>query len=125
MARLADNSPVLFSVLVTIGTLVLIVVVAVSGRAAGTPAALEAIAAAALVFLARLGWRRWLAGGGTAGSWFLVVLPLAYVLLVYPPLFTGGYRLSLQDTRLSALVAANGFAAGVMEEVVFRGLVLG
>jgi membrane protease YdiL (CAAX protease family) len=39
-------------------------------------------------------------------------------------LFTGKLSLNLQDTFLSGLVAANGFAAGMMEEVVFRGLVL-
>jgi membrane protease YdiL (CAAX protease family) len=55
----------------------------------------------------------------------LIVAPLAYVLLVYPILFTGSYRLSSDDGSLLALVAANGSMAGVMEELVFRGLVLG
>lgn len=79
----------------------------------------------ALVGLAALGWRRWLAGPGSGLSWFLVLPPLVYVLAVYPPLFTGSYAVPTGDPSLVALVALNGLAAGVMEDLVFRGLVLG
>lgn len=125
--------PVLFSVSVTIGFVLLVLASAVAGKASGRPASLEAvgaagrgvIAAAALLSLAKLGWLRWLAGPGRPVSWLLVVPPLGYVLGVYPPLFTGGYAMSLGDRGLAALVATDGFAAGVAEEIVFRGLVLG
>lgn len=132
-SSLALRRPGLFSALVTVVFVVLLVVVAVATGAVGENAVGEGvgafgrllIAAGALAWLARLGWRRELAGIGTVRSWFLVLPALVYVLLVYPPLFTGSYALPAAGAALMLAVAANGFAAGVMEELVFRGLVLG
>ena len=131
--RFATRRPVLFAAFVTlifIGSLLVVVMVQ---KTVTPPLAQETIGAAgravmgtcALVWLVRLGWRPWLAGSSSAVSWLLVVPPLAYVLLVYPLLFSGTYRLPAQDASLLAMVAANGLMAGAMEELIFRGLVLG
>jgi CAAX protease family protein len=131
--QLATRRPLLFSTLVTLTFIVSLFAMVVAQKTVVQPSLQEAIGAAgraaigvgALTWLARLGWRRWLAGPGSGASWLLIVLPLAYVLVVYPLLFTGTYNLPAQDKSLVAMVAANGFMAGAMEELVFRGLVLG
>jgi membrane protease YdiL (CAAX protease family) len=56
-------------------------------------------------------------------SWGMI-LPVAAYLLVYPLLFTGTLGLNLSQPNLAAGVAFNGFAAGALEELVFRGLIL-
>lgn len=43
---------------------------------------------------------------------------------MYPLLFTGTLSLNLSQPNLAAGVAFNGFAAGALEELVFRGLIL-
>src|SRR5262249_29739917 len=68
---------------------------------------------------------RWIAGPGSKPSWLLILVPLVYVLVVYPPLFSGAYRLPSQSGALLSTVAANGFMAGVVGELGFRGFVLG
>jgi hypothetical protein len=73
---LAVRRPLLFSALVTSGFIVALVAVVVAQKAVAQPLVQEAIGtlgravvgAAALVWLARLGWRRWLAGPGTGAS---------------------------------------------------------
>ena len=125
--------PLLFSTLVTLIFLILLIMVVVAQKAVEPPFLQEAIGAAgrallglgALLGLAALGWRRWLAGRGSAVSWLLIALPLLYILAVFPLLFTGSYALPAHDAPMVSMVAANGFMAGLMEEVVFRGLVLG
>ena len=60
----------------------------------------------------------------TPRSWW-IILPVAfYSLIVYPLLFTGTLALNVSDPNLAGGVAANGFAAGALEELVFRGLIL-
>src|SRR5215469_8739762 len=131
--RSAVRRPMLFSVLVTLAFLAAVVVLAIVQRLMTTPLSQEALGAAgrvaigavALVALARYGWRSWIAATASRTSWRLMLVPLVYVLLLYPLLFSGTYRMPSENGLLLAVVAANGFAAGVMEELVFRGLVLG
>jgi membrane protease YdiL (CAAX protease family) len=47
-----------------------------------------------------------------------------YSLIVSPLLFTGTLSLNLSQPNLAAGGAFNGFAAGALEEFVFRGLIL-
>jgi membrane protease YdiL (CAAX protease family) len=134
LARFADDRPILFSVLVTLAFVVLLVVVAVASRLLPGETGLELggtlgrllMAALALWALASLGWLRpaGLAGPGSAAAWLGVLPPFVYLVTVYPLLLTGDLALQLEEPVLASLVAANGFSAGVMEEIVFRGLVL-
>lgn len=131
--RFADRHAPLFAVIVTIAFLILLfVVVAIGARLPG-PYGLEgegaigrmAIASLGVAILSSFGWMSdaGLAAGGDARSWLLMLPVLIYAVIVYPLLFTGTIALNLRDPLLSALVAANGFSAGLMEEIVFRGLI--
>src|SRR5678815_1692639 len=57
-------------------------------------------------------------------SWAIILPVAAYSLVVYPLLFTGTLGLNLSQPNVAAGVAFNGFAAGALEELVFRGLIL-
>ena len=57
-------------------------------------------------------------------SWAIILPVAAYSLVVYPLLFTGTLGLNLSQPNLAAGVAFNGFAAGALEELVFRGFIL-
>jgi membrane protease YdiL (CAAX protease family) len=57
-------------------------------------------------------------------SWAITLPVAAYCLVVYPLLFTGTLSLNLSQPNVAAGVAFNGFAAGGLEELVFRGLIL-
>jgi membrane protease YdiL (CAAX protease family) len=57
-------------------------------------------------------------------SWWIVLPVAIYSLILYPLLFTGTLALNLSDSNLVGGVACNGFAAGALEELVFRGLIL-
>jgi membrane protease YdiL (CAAX protease family) len=57
-------------------------------------------------------------------AWVMVLPVAVYALIVYPLLFTGTLALNLSKPNVAAGVALNGFAAGVLEELVFRGLIL-
>jgi membrane protease YdiL (CAAX protease family) len=59
-----------------------------------------------------------------ARSWAIILPVAAYSLVVYPLLFTGTLSLNLSQPNVAAGVAFNGFAAGGLEELVFRGLIL-
>jgi membrane protease YdiL (CAAX protease family) len=57
-------------------------------------------------------------------SWAIILPVAAYSLIVYPLLFTGSLRLNLTQPNFAAGVGLNGFAAGALEELIFRGLIL-
>jgi uncharacterized protein len=57
-------------------------------------------------------------------SWAITLPVAVYCLVVYPLLFTGTLSLNLTQPNLAAGVAFNGFAAGALEELIFRGLIL-
>jgi len=131
--HLATRRPLVFSISTTLIFTASIIATAIIQKTASEPIAQEAlgaigrtvIGAVALVCLANCGWFSWLASGGSRTSWLLMLTPLLYVLAVYPLLFSGRYLLPTEDGTLLSMVAANGFAAGVVEELIFRGLVLG
>ena len=81
----------------------------------------------ALTLILVLRQRKW---GSNALTWpgsrsWAITLPVAvYCLVVYPLLFTGTLSLNLSQPNVAAGVAFNGFAAGGLEELVFRGLIL-
>ena len=132
-SQLAIRRPLVFSLFVTIAFVVAIVLVAIAQNVAATPVVEEAIGTlgrslvvvGALLWLRRLKWHSWLAGPAPQAAWLLILPPLLYLLAVYPPLFTGSYEIPLEEPLHVAMVGLNGLAAGIMEEVVFRGLVLG
>jgi membrane protease YdiL (CAAX protease family) len=71
--------------------------------------------------------RKWVPNALTSPSprsWAIIFPVAAYSLVVYPLLFTGRLALNLGQPNLAAGVAFNGFAAGALEELVFRGLIL-
>jgi membrane protease YdiL (CAAX protease family) len=57
-------------------------------------------------------------------GWAIILPVAAYSLVVYPLIFTGTLGLNLSQPNVAAGVAFNGFAAGALEELVFRGLIL-
>jgi membrane protease YdiL (CAAX protease family) len=57
-------------------------------------------------------------------GWAIILPVAAYSLAVYPLLFTGTLGLNLSQPNFAVGVAFNGFAAGALEELVFRGLIL-
>src|ERR1700675_4354907 len=83
---LATRRPLVFSALITLIFIVALVAVVVGQTAAVQPSLQEAIGAVgravigggALIWLAGLGWRRWLAGAGSRAAWLLIVPPLTY-----------------------------------------------
>jgi len=60
----------------------------------------------------------------TPRSWWIILPVAIYSLIVYPLLFTGTLALNVSEPNLASGVASNGFAAGALEELVFRGLIL-
>jgi membrane protease YdiL (CAAX protease family) len=96
------------------------------------PAAREYAAGIARIILALtlillIGQQKWIANALTwpsSWSWAIILPVAAYSLVVYPLLFTGTLGLNLSQPNFAASVAFNGFAAGALEELVFRGLVL-
>ena len=132
--QLATARPLLFSGMITLVFIVLLVVVVLAGRALPGARGTEAGGAVGrvlltglfILLLARFGWveRAGLSRLGDTYAWLIVLGPFLYVIVVFPLLFTGRLSLPLEDPLLAALVAGNGLAAGVMEEVVFRGVIL-
>ena len=132
--RLAERRPILFSVMATVAFVIAIVLVSTMGALTRRPAAVEAvgalgrvgIAVLAAALLSRLGppCARLLRFPREPRAWLVGLVPLLYVVVAYPLLFTGRLSLNLSEPRVAALVGANGFAAGVVEEVIFRGIIL-
>ena len=96
------------------------------------PAAREYAAAIARVILAvitiialrKTNWASDALRSSTFRSWWIILPVAIYSLIVYPLLFTGTLALNVNDPNLAGGVACNGFAAGALEELVFRGLIL-
>ena len=78
----------------------------------------------AIFAIRKLNWDSTTLSSPSSRAWLIVVPVAAYSLIVYPLLFTGTLALNLSQPSLAGGVALNGFAAGALEELVFRGLIL-
>jgi membrane protease YdiL (CAAX protease family) len=72
----------------------------------------------------KLNWDSNALSSPSSRAWLIVVPVAAYSLIVYPLLFTRTLALNLSQRSLAGGIALNGFAAGALEELVFRGLIL-
>ncbi len=135
LKRFAADSPIAFSSVTTVFLWVCYIASGVAASLLVTTAEGQQIAnaagrfMAALVFLGVL-WRLgWLSAAGITrlGAWrsWLLVLPvLVYEILAHLYAFYGSPSLEAPESFLAWAVALNGAAAGLLEEVVFRALVL-
>src|SRR5437879_11081159 len=78
----------------------------------------------AIFAIRKLNWDSNALSSPSSRAWLIVVPVAVYSLIVYPLLFTGTLALNLSQPSLAGGVALNGFAAGAIAEVVFRGLIL-
>lgn len=78
----------------------------------------------AIFAIRKLNWDSDVLTSPSSRAWMMVVPVAVYSLIVYPVLFTGTLGLNLSQPSLAGGVALNGFAAGALEELVFRGLIL-
>jgi len=135
LKRFASESPIAFSSVTTVLLWVCYIAAGVAASVLSTGAegqqAVSAVGrlAAALVFLGVL-WRfGWLGAAGITklGAWrsWLLVLPvLAYEIFAHLYAFFGSFDLGVPESPLAWAVALNGSAAGLLEELVFRAVVL-
>ena len=79
----------------------------------------------AVAVLAMLGWTKdaGVRNPSSARAWLMVLPPLLYLATVFPYLFTRSWAPNMRDPRLTALVGADAFMSGVVEELVFRALI--
>ena len=82
------------------------------------------LAVLAIIALRKNNWASNALRSPTPRSWWIIFPVAIYSLIVYPLLFTGTLALNVSDPNLASGVACNGFAAGALEEIVFRGLIL-
>lgn len=78
----------------------------------------------AIFAIRKLNWDSDVLTSPSSRAWMMVVPVAVYSLIVYPVLFTGTLGLNLSQPSQAGGVALNGFAAGALEELVFRGLIL-
>jgi len=82
------------------------------------------LAVLAIIALRKSNWASDALRSPTPRSWWIIFPVAIYSLIVYPLLFTGTLALNVSDPNLASGIACNGFAAGALEEIVFRGLIL-
>jgi membrane protease YdiL (CAAX protease family) len=78
----------------------------------------------AIFAIRKLNWDSNALSSASPRAWAIVLPVAVYSLIVYPLLFTGTLALNLSQLALAGGVALNGWAAGALEELVFRGLIL-
>lgn len=135
LKRFAAESPIAFCSFTTVLLWICYIAAGVAAPLLGTTAAGQQMgdavgrAVAALIFLGllwRLGWLR--AAGitrlGTWRSWLLVLPVLVYEILAHLYAFFGSFAFAVPESSLGQAVALNGAAAGLLEEIVYRALVL-
>ncbi len=135
MKRFAADSPIAFSFLTTVLLWLCYIAAGVAAPLLGTTAAGQQTGSAvgrlvaALIFLGLLWWLGWLRAAGitelgTWRSWLLVLPVLAYEVLAHLYAFFGSLALGVPESPLGRAVALNGAAAGLLEELAFRALLL-
>ena len=82
------------------------------------------LAVLAIIALRKNNWASNALRSPTPRSWWIILPVAIYSLIVYPLLFTGTLALNISDPNPASGVACNGFAAGGLEELVFRGLIV-
>ena len=132
---LTTRHPVVFGLVVT----VLLLAVYVAANIVSTLITTEATSQRVLEALLRFGaaaacaWVIWRVGlaadagllhGGTWGGWLIVVLVLAFQVPVQLFAWFDSLTVSVSDWPQVGSIALNGAAAGVLEEMAFRGLLL-
>ena len=135
LKKFAAESPIAFSSITTVLLWVCYVVAGIGASVLGLTAEGQQMVsavgrlAAAMMFLVVL-WRfGWLSAAGIAKlgalrSWLLVLPIVAYEIFVHLYAFFGNADFGFPASPLAWAVALNGSAAGLLEELVFRGLVL-
>ena len=135
LKKLASSSPIAFGLTATLLLwLCYISIALVSAAAAMTPEGQQSMDALGRLVVAlgfagvlwRLGWLR-AAGVRRPGAWraWLLVVPVLVVeVLAHMYGFFGSLDLSRSYSGLAGAVALNGAAAGLLEELVFRAVVL-
>jgi len=135
LKKLAADSPIAFSFMTTVALWVCYIAAGVAASLLAATAEGQQIASAVgrliatLVFLSVI-WRLgWLSAAGITklggwSSWLLVLPVLAYEILSHLYAFFGSFGFGAPDRPMAWAVALNGAAAGLLEEVVFRALVL-
>ena len=95
-----------------------------AGREYAAAVARFVVGLIAIFAIRKLNWDSNALSSPSSRAWLIVVPVAVYSLIVYPLLFTGTLALNLSQPSLAGGVALNGFAAGALEELVFRGLIL-
>src|SRR5436309_8344757 len=95
-----------------------------AGREYAAAVARFVVGLIAIFAIRKLNWDSNLLSSPSPRAWTIILPVAAYSLIVYPLLFTGTLALNLSQPNLAGGVALNGFAAGALEELVFRGLIL-
>ncbi len=135
MTRLPERHPFVFALAVTVILLVAYIVAGVAAASVPTDAAgqraVEALArlcaAAACAWVIRrvgLSADAGLTRAGAWGVWLIVGLALVFQLPIQLSALFGRLAIPISDWALSGAVAFNGAAAGALEELAFRGLLL-
>jgi membrane protease YdiL (CAAX protease family) len=135
MTTFPGRRPVVFGLVVTVSLLVVYVAAGIVAALTTTEAAGQRVveALARLGGAAACGWIVWRVGlaanvglirAGTWGGWLIVALVLAFQMPIQLFAFFGSLTVPVADWTLPSAVALNGAAAGVLEELAFRGLLL-
>lgn len=133
--QFATHHPVIFGlmfalILILLHIVSIILGIIIPGEAYGKNIG-EAVGRLAATFLLlliiwRLGWLKdagFTRFGGWQ-SWLLILIPLIYEIIVSLYLFFGDFIFDLSDPPLVSLVTFNQITVGLVEETVFRGIIL-
>ena len=132
----ANEHPIIFGIIATIVFLLMLIVSAILGNlwpgeeAYGQPGGILGRLIAIIILLAVLSRLRWLRPAGflSSGSWrvwFVSLLSLVYAIPLSTYALTGSFVFYISGRLPSGVVILFILVAAFLEEVVFRGLILG